>query len=190
MSKTNGIKLTHDEYEVLNDLAERSGMDCWFSIADDGCGDDNETPLKKPLSYDRVWDLEEGKMMTLKDGVRQLDEGLTWEDLNRLPKVQKRVYDKLLVKLGLSDCLAPSVSSGIFRWKGNEDAQKMWIQMDSIVCSMRNALALKHWKKNSVPKNLTEAKYADIKKGDCASLFSREEFDRISFVFRDCLAMD
>ena len=56
--------LTTAQYDVLSKIAQRTKMDCWFSIEQD------------PSGYDYVWDLEENERIDLNDGVEQLLEGL------------------------------------------------------------------------------------------------------------------
>lgn len=58
------MTLNHDEYELLTKIAEKSKMDCWFLIKQ----------TKKGEDY--VYDLEEGKRLSLRTGIRQLMEGI------------------------------------------------------------------------------------------------------------------
>lgn len=58
------MTLNHDEYELLTKIAEKSKMDCWFLIKQ----------TKKGEDY--IYDLEEGKRLSLRTGIRQLMEGI------------------------------------------------------------------------------------------------------------------
>ena len=58
------MTLNHDEYDLLTKIAEKSKMDCWFLIKQ----------TKKGEDY--VYDLEEGKRLSLRIGIRQLMEGI------------------------------------------------------------------------------------------------------------------
>ena len=58
------MTLNHDEYDLLTKIAEKSKMDCWFLIKQ----------TKKGEDY--VYDLEEGKRLSLRTGIRQLREGI------------------------------------------------------------------------------------------------------------------
>ena len=58
------ITLTDKEYELLNRIAERTKMDCWFCIKQ----------TKKGEDY--VFDLENGKRMSLRTAIYQLMEGI------------------------------------------------------------------------------------------------------------------
>jgi hypothetical protein len=56
--------LTAGQYSVLNKIARRTKMDCWFCIKQDSSG------------QDYVFDLEEGYCVELGVGIGQLMEGL------------------------------------------------------------------------------------------------------------------
>ena len=56
--------LTAAQYAVLNKIARRTKMDCWFLIKQDSSG------------QDYVYDLEEGYCVELDVGIGQLMEGL------------------------------------------------------------------------------------------------------------------
>ena len=56
--------LTADQYAVLNKIARRTKMDCWFLIIQDKNG------------QDYVYDVEEGATLSLTDGIAGLMEGL------------------------------------------------------------------------------------------------------------------
>jgi hypothetical protein len=56
--------LTTAQYDVLDKIARRTKMDCWFFIEQD------------PSGYDYILDLEENERIDLSDGIEQLLEGL------------------------------------------------------------------------------------------------------------------
>ena len=58
------MTLNSEEYDLLTKIAEKSKMDCWFLIKQ----------TKKGEDY--VYDLEEGKRLSLRTGNRQLMEGI------------------------------------------------------------------------------------------------------------------
>lgn len=58
------MTLNNKEYELLDKIATKSKMDCWFQIRQTKSG------------ADCVYDLEEGKRMSLKKGIGQLIEGI------------------------------------------------------------------------------------------------------------------
>ena len=58
------MTLNNDEYELLTKIARKSNMECWFLIKQ----------TKKGEDY--VYDLEEGKRLSLRIGIRQLMEGI------------------------------------------------------------------------------------------------------------------
>ncbi len=58
------MTLSADEYNLLKKIAEKSKMECWFLIKQ----------TKKGEDY--VYDLEEGKRLSLRTGIRQLMEGI------------------------------------------------------------------------------------------------------------------
>lgn len=58
------MTLSSEEYELLTKIAKKSKMDCWFLIKQ----------TKKGEDY--VYDLEEGKRLSLRTGIRQLMEGI------------------------------------------------------------------------------------------------------------------
>ena len=92
MRKTAYKTLTNDEYNVLNKIARKTGMDCWFEIRQDGLG------------IDYVWDLEERKRMCLRTGVAMLVEGLDCPenyDNCALTDEEDKAFKDLLDKLEL-----------------------------------------------------------------------------------------
>ena len=88
--RTSYKTLTDIEFNVLNKIAEKTGMDCWFYIKQDCHG------------IDYVWDCEEGKRMCLKTGISLLCEGLDCQenyDNCDLTEVEGKVFKELLSKL-------------------------------------------------------------------------------------------
>ena len=64
------MKLTNEEYNVLNHITSATKTDCWFSLETDKDGNDY------------VYDLEEDCEMTIQDAVSQLYEGVEFMTLN------------------------------------------------------------------------------------------------------------
>lgn len=87
--------LTGDEYDVLNKIADKTKMDCWFCIK------------QKKDGADYVYDLELGNEMCLKEGISQLLEGIDCvENYERccLSAEEERILQSLLGKLGIEFC--------------------------------------------------------------------------------------
>ena len=81
------MKLTVEQANVLDKIAEKSGMDCWFSITDD---------------LTAIHDVEANRNITLRYGIGILNQGVT--DLVKdygLNEHEVKVYHDLLVSLGL-----------------------------------------------------------------------------------------
>ena len=93
MTYVDGV-LTPEEYDVLNIIADRTHMDCWFQICQ------NEETGK-----DYVYDLENNRILTLREGVGFLLEGLDCpENLAscNLTERQRLVWNCLLKWLDLA----------------------------------------------------------------------------------------
>lgn len=58
------MKLTDNEYKLLSKIADSTKMDCWFQIR------------STSKEEDYVYDLEEGKRMSMRKGIKQLMEGI------------------------------------------------------------------------------------------------------------------
>ena len=58
------MTLSSEEYDLLDKIARKSKMDCWFSIRQTKKGDDY------------IYDLENGKRLSLATGIYQLMEGI------------------------------------------------------------------------------------------------------------------
>ena len=75
--------LSESESNLLRDIARRSKMDCWFCITIDG----------------KCKDLEnKGKIMNTSKAVKQLLEGMTFDDFTYLTDSEKYQLINLLLK--------------------------------------------------------------------------------------------
>lgn len=89
---TNYETLTDVEYNVLNKIAEKTKMDCWFYIKQDRNG------------VDFIWDLEEHEKICLRTGVRLLYDGIGCKenyDNCHLTAGEDKTFQELLEKLNL-----------------------------------------------------------------------------------------
>ena len=84
---TETIRLTNDEYRVLNKISSKTHMDCWFRL--------EETKNGK----DYVRDIEENRDMTLTEGVSLLVEGIASYHLCELSDEEISILEMLLIKL-------------------------------------------------------------------------------------------
>lgn len=80
-------KLTNEEANVLNKIATKSGMDCWFFIRE------------KSKFKDVIYDCEEDKELSLFDGIGMLDSGITELDDYGLTAEEKVIYYRLSSRL-------------------------------------------------------------------------------------------
>lgn len=80
-------KLTAPEYHVVDILAARSGMDCWFSLEGGDGGD-------------YVRDLEMGLVVSLKEGINSLYSGLTSLEDYGLSKAEMKIAETLFERFG------------------------------------------------------------------------------------------
>lgn len=78
------MTLTNAEYEVLNKIARKTKMDCWFYIKQNNKG------------QDYVFDLEYRKRLSLKCGIKQLIDGIIDIDIFELSDNEKFTLIKLL----------------------------------------------------------------------------------------------
>jgi hypothetical protein len=88
--------LTCIQHDVLNKVAAKTKMDCWFSI-------------KIVAGEDMVYDLEENKVMSLRDGIDLLLDGLDsisdrsdFMHTCGLSLEEAVVFQELTARLGLS----------------------------------------------------------------------------------------
>lgn len=82
--------LKDKEYKVLNKIAHNTKMDCWFLI---------KTGRHDSCSYDYVFDIENHKRMSLKQGIRELIEGVNEEDIFNLTEDEKVIFIGILSQL-------------------------------------------------------------------------------------------
>jgi hypothetical protein len=82
------IKLSTDEYNVLNKIASQTKMDCWFYLAVDHNGGDC------------VHDLEVDAIITLRQGIEALNEGIVPELLD-LTNDEITTYIDVIYELGI-----------------------------------------------------------------------------------------
>ena len=88
------MTLTAEEYNVLNKIATKTGMECWFFLKQDKNGNDY------------VYDIEEGKRISLKRGVWQLADGFFFDydeeerrEILDLTEGEIKTFEALLIKL-------------------------------------------------------------------------------------------
>ena len=81
------MTLTNSEYKLLNKIARKTKMDCWFYIKQN----------KKKQDY--VFDIENGKRLSLKCGIKQLIDGVIDTDIFELSDDEKFILIALLGKL-------------------------------------------------------------------------------------------
>lgn len=84
------MKLTSYEFNVINKIARKSKMDCWFCIKE---GKSNG------IEYDYVFDCENNKRMSLRQGIKQLIDGVIEENILELTEYEKYILVKLLGQL-------------------------------------------------------------------------------------------
>lgn len=87
------MTLSTEEYNVLCKIARNTKMDCWFMIEQGKNG------------HDFVRDIEEGKRLTLQEGVRELQEGMTTYADCDLSEQEVKVFETLLIKLAIPQCV-------------------------------------------------------------------------------------
>lgn len=87
-------KLTNEEYNVLEKIASKSKMDCWFELGEDEDG------------RDIVIDLEEDEILDLCEGIEQLDSGITSLDDYDLTEDEKNCYINLMYKVKIHSNLS------------------------------------------------------------------------------------
>ena len=86
------LVLTNAEYNVLNSIASQTKMDCWFYLDQYTSGEDF------------VRDIENSDILTLYEGISQLNEGIVWELLD-LTAEEIAVYKNLLKELGIEEVM-------------------------------------------------------------------------------------
>ena len=80
-------KLTNEEVNVLNKIATKSKMDCWFFIRE-------ISELK-----DVIYDVENSKELTLYEGIMMLDSGITSLDDYGLTQEEQCIYHQIITRL-------------------------------------------------------------------------------------------
>ena len=88
--RTSYKTLVDAEYNVLNKIASKTKMECWFCLKQDKHG------------TDYVWDLEERKRRCLKTGIMQLLEGIDCQESYNnccLTDTEYMIFRELLKKL-------------------------------------------------------------------------------------------
>jgi hypothetical protein len=83
------MKFSNEEYNVLNKIATKSKMDCWFSITQD----ENEE--------DYILDLENGSKLSIYEGVGQLVDGMTNYADYDLTKDEIETFENLIDELNI-----------------------------------------------------------------------------------------
>lgn len=83
-------KLTVEEYNVLERISSITKMDCWFSLGTD------------EYNNDVVIDLEADEVLSLEDGISQLDSGITSLDDYDLTDEEKQTYRALIHKVNMT----------------------------------------------------------------------------------------
>lgn len=86
-------RLSGEQYAVLEKIARVTKMDCWFSIRQHRSG--------KHAGEDYVYDMENRRYLSLRRGVRGLFEGIVSYDLCELTDREIRVFECLLVDIGV-----------------------------------------------------------------------------------------
>lgn len=84
---TSCTKLSDDEWDILNKIASKSKMDCWFLLKE-----------KSPY-IDVVYDLENEEELTLYDGISILDSGITDLKDYDLNDSEQKIYFALISRL-------------------------------------------------------------------------------------------
>ena len=85
------VRLTDDEYNVLNKISTNTKEDCWFWLH------------TRKDGFDVVKDLENNRYMSMRAGVRQLNEGIVSYELCLLTEEEIVVYESLLKKLHINE---------------------------------------------------------------------------------------
>lgn len=92
------MKLSTAEFNVLNKIATKSKMDCWFYIAED-------------KNDDVILDCETGEKRSLYDGINMLADGITSLDDYGLTADEKLCFTTLMYKLEANNNIEQS------KWK-------------------------------------------------------------------------
>lgn len=95
MAKNKRLVLTAGEVDVLVKIAEKSGMESWFSVT--------AHTEKDGTKSDWVLDLENNRLVTLRYGVGMLHEGMTFYADYDMSEKEINVFERLLAKLGIEE---------------------------------------------------------------------------------------
>ena len=79
------MRLTTEQAAVLEKIAKRSGMDCWFAVDDNGLVHDRENHYR---------------FMKTAEAVTLIHEGMTSYKDCRLTKMEIKVFEALLESVG------------------------------------------------------------------------------------------
>lgn len=81
------MKLTDKQFDLLCHIANKSGMDCWFCLHCNKRGDNF------------VYDLEAGKRISLRRGVRDLLEGISGQYEKYLNEEDYKILLDLIIEM-------------------------------------------------------------------------------------------
>lgn len=95
MTKKVRLVLKPSEVDVLVKIAEKSGMESWFSVA--------AHTEKDGTRSDWILDLENNRLVTLRYGVGLLHEGMTFYADYDMSEKEVKVFERLLAKLGIEE---------------------------------------------------------------------------------------
>ena len=89
------------EYNLLNKLARKTGMDCWFCVVGHMITANQELSLETDTCYHKVYDAEENKEISLHKSMEMFVDGLNKEDLQRLPAQDREIFYRLCDDIGI-----------------------------------------------------------------------------------------
>lgn len=95
MAKKIRMVLSNAELNVLEKIASKSKMDCWFAVSG--------RTEKDGTKSDWVFDMENDRYVTLRYGVGMLHDGMTFYADYDMTEKEIKVFEKLLGKLGLKE---------------------------------------------------------------------------------------
>lgn len=95
MSRKIRLVLDDDEFDVLDKIAVKSGMDCWFLVQGHKEKDGTES--------DWVYDFENCRLVTLRYGVDVLHQGMTFYVDYDMTEWEIATFERLLAKLDLKE---------------------------------------------------------------------------------------
>lgn len=83
------------EYNLLNRLARKTGMDCWFCIEGHIITENPGLGLETDKCYHKVYDVENNKEISLQKGMEMFVDGLNREDLQQLTPQEREIFYRL-----------------------------------------------------------------------------------------------